>query len=204
MTTGTRTVASGREQQEFEVVLRAGAVLLAERPFAEVSLADVSAATGIPRERLIAFFVDTRALGSAILDHERAAMHRMQENAPALPDAPLVELRAAFAAVGRLLAEDVVVRAGVKLAAEARARFPERRLDPFRTWQGFVDARLERAQRLGQVRAGTDLGTVSRLIVAGGMGTKDFLAMRGDWTESEMRFDEMISTIIGLISVTSS
>ncbi|KJL19789.1 hypothetical protein RL72_02834 [Microbacterium azadirachtae] len=189
-----------RESPEIKSILQAGASLLAVHPFAEVSLADLSVAAGLPLAQVERHFEDMHALGAAILDHERTAMSNMQTKVKGDPSAPLADLRDAFRSVGQLLAADVVVRAGVKLAAEARHQFPERRLDPFRTWQNFVGERLRSAHEMGQLHDTADIEAIVRLIVAGGMGTKDLLAVHGTWSEAESRFDEMISTVLNLIS----
>ncbi|SFR33819.1 DNA-binding transcriptional regulator, AcrR family [Microbacterium azadirachtae] len=203
----TEHASNGRdslESSETRVILESGASLLAARPFAEVSLADVSVATHMSLAHVERHFEDMHALGTAMLDHERSAMRSMQAKVKGDPSAPLTDLRDAFRSVGQLLAEDVVVRAGVKLAAESRHHFPERRLDPFRTWQNFVDERLRRAHELGQLHDTADIEAIVRLIVAGGMGTKDLLAVHGTWSEAESRFDEMISAVLKLISAPSA
>lgn len=183
-----------------DAVLRAGAAYLATQPFAGASLEALSRTSGIPLDEITRGFPTLHHLGTAILDHERKAILAVQARVKARSvEGPMVVLEAAFRSVGALLAKDVLVRAGVRLATEAREQFPERRLDPYAVWERFVHDLLGEAQASGALRAGVDVAGVSRLIVAAGMGTKDRLALHDRWEDAADELGHMTTTFAGLI-----
>jgi hypothetical protein len=115
---------------------------------------------------------------------------------------PLDRIRLAFRSIGEVLANDVIVRAGTNIAAEARYAFPERRLDPSRTWEQFVSAELEQALAQRLVAHPLNAQATATLIVAAGLGTRDVLAIDNAWGDAPGRFESMIESILSLISVT--
>lgn len=177
------------------------ATLLTQSPFATVTMKDIAVASGTPQASIEILFEDMHALGAAILDHERASMHAVQSRLSRDPSHALEKLVLAFRLVGENLASDVIVRAGVRLAAESREHFPERRLDPFRTWEMFVTAQLVAARDAGLLKKPVDIAETVRVFVAVGMGTKDLLAFRDDWDHSAARLDAAARSIVDLIRV---
>jgi len=179
-------------------VLRAAATILGQEPFVTVTLERVSATARVSQEEVTARFASMHHLGSAILDHERASMRHIQERV-ADDDDPLEQIVHAFRLVGENLAKDIVVRAGVRIAQESRREFPERRLDPFRTWESFVDSQLRDAVRREMVRGDIDIGKAVRLIVVAGMGTKELIAVRGNWTDAPELLGNTATDMLSLI-----
>ncbi|MGO2944082.1 MAG: hypothetical protein ACTIDO_17520 [Brevibacterium aurantiacum] len=172
-------------------ILEEVAHVLVSQPYQIVTLKKVADASDLPLETLERMFPTMHSLGTAILTYEGTTMRAAQQCAQETTSDPLARLQLAFQLVGRNLARDPIVRAGIRIAAEAADCFPERHINPFRTWEKFVLRNLEEAQSLGQLRPDTDIGSVAWLFVAAGMGTKDLLGFTGDWTEAE----ERLSTI---------
>ena len=94
---------------------------------------------------------------------------------------PLERLRLAFRYVGENLERDVCVRAGVRIAGESHHCFPERNINPFRTWQRFASNALHEADTAGEVRQGVSIEDTAWILTAAGLGTKDLLAFTGEW-----------------------
>ena len=131
--------------------------------------------------------------GTAILTYEGSTMRAAQQRAAETTAAPLERLQLAFRLVGRNLAHDSIARAGIRIAAEAADCFPERKINPFRTWEKFVLRNLEEAQNLGHLRPDADINSVAWLFVAAGMGTKDLLGFTG-----ECRFEVLLGLCPGV------
>lgn len=174
--------------------------LLASEPYVAVTLARVADAAGCPLEDVEGVFPAMHAVGSAILDHERESMRAAQRRAGEVARDPIESLVTTFRCVGENLAGDVVVRAGVRLAAESRHYFPERRIDPFATWERFVTQELERAREESLLREDVDLPTAVWLLVAAGMGTKDLVAFRNTWEETPVRLEETVIALLALVT----
>ncbi|WP_162903876.1 hypothetical protein [Leucobacter sp. wl10] len=121
-------------------------------------------------------------VANAIMDSEGTAMREAQRQAVAAADSALDRLERVFAAVGRLMADEPVVRAGMRLAAEARHEFPDRVIDPYGTWHAFLLQTLEQARDEGVLRDDFDTRSVAWALVAVGYGAKDLAAYTGDWS----------------------
>ncbi|MBF0816244.1 hypothetical protein [Microbacterium paludicola] len=178
-------------------VLTAGADLLARHPLNSVQLSDVAKAADVTLEEVANDYPSIRRLAADVLDHERASMRDVQRRAE-LEHSPVRRIVAAFRLVGENLAADIVVRAGVRIASESREQFPDRRIDPFQTWQSFVRGQLEEELAAGRRLAiGIERGTW--LIVASGMGTKDLIAFSGDWDSAPEMLAQTASDILELV-----
>ncbi|WP_159500336.1 TetR/AcrR family transcriptional regulator [Microbacterium sp. 18062] len=185
---------------EEDKILDAAARLVADGGYEALTFEHVADAASIPVAAIEEHFASRHALASAILDSEGASMRRAQQHARALSDVPLEVLRNTYRIVGDNLATIPVVRAGVRLATEARRYFPERRIDPFRTWDQFVTDLLEQAKGAGHLKPGTDIVAATWVLVAVAMGTRDLLAFRDAWSEAPTRLHDSASAVIALIS----
>lgn len=188
--------AQGETHLPEQILLAAGR-LLAERPFAASQLFDVASAAGLSLDVVRSLFPRMTDLGNAILDHERASMHLVQRRVSAIAR-PSERVIAAFRLVGENLADDVLVRAGVRIAGESRAMFPSRRLDPFKTWETFIRTQLE-AERASGARLAIDIEQATRLLVAAGMGAKELVAFSGDWRAAPAALETTASDLLNLI-----
>jgi AcrR family transcriptional regulator len=183
-------------------ILRAAANLICEKHYMALTLEEVACSARMPVRSVQAVFPNMHAAGAAILNHERETMLTAQARVHALGADPLDRIRLAFRSIGEVLANDVIVRAGTNIAAEARYAFPERRLDPSRTWEQFVSAELEQALAQRLVAHPLNAQATATLIVAAGLGTRDVLAIDNAWGDAPGRFESMIESILSLISVT--
>ncbi|PCC16878.1 hypothetical protein [Brevibacterium aurantiacum] len=175
-------------------VLELAADALTSQPYQTLTLEKVAEVVDLPYQVLAGRYATMHSLGSAILTHEGSTMRAAQQRAEETTAAPLERLQLAFRLVGRNLACDPIARAGIRIAAEAADCFPERKINPFRTWERFVLRNLEEARSLGHLRPGADINSVAWLFVAAGMGTKDLLGFTGEWSDAE----EKLSTVAAI------
>ncbi|TFD11650.1 hypothetical protein E3T35_09110 [Cryobacterium sp. TMT1-2-2] len=165
-------------------------------PFAAVTLDQISSDAGLAAGRVELSFPTMRSIGSGILDHERESMRIVRENAFAASSTPLARLVHVFRSVGENLANDIVVRAGVRIAGESRHFFPERRLDPFRTWASFVTTQLTEARNRGDLRAGVNISETVEAVLAAGMRVKDLISFHDAWHEAPERFETVVTELL--------
>lgn len=181
------------------VILNVAAEHLAATPLPVVTMAQIVDDAGLSLEQVAPLYSSVHTIASVILDHERGSMHAAQERVFEATDDPLERLTLAFRFVGENLATDMLVRAGVRIAYESRDLFPERRLDPFRTWEKFVTTQLVAAESKGLLRAGVDVAGLVWIIVAAGMGTKDLLAFHDTWDEASIRLEATVAAVLDLV-----
>ena len=130
---------------------------LSTGPLHHLTLPGLARASGVPEAQVRQHFASVRDVGAAALDHERSAMAAIQHHVQQSGQGPLDQIASAFHLVGVGLQRDVLMRAGVRLALESKAAFPERRLEPRRTWEGFLGERLDRARQLGLLLCDVDV-----------------------------------------------
>ncbi len=191
--------AFGHDASSSGAALQAAAEMLAAEPYITVTLERIASIVQVPIENIEKWFPTMHALGAAVLDYERECMRRTQREAARRTSNPIERLLFVFRSIGDDLANDVVVRAGVRLAGESRQHFPERRLDPFAVWRDFVFRQLDEAKNKGLLHDRVNLDETVWLIVAAGMGTKDLLASRNAWTEAPARLEATLNTILMLV-----
>lgn len=181
-------------------LLLAAAVRLADEPLALVTLEDVARDAHMSLATVLASYGSTIEVGRSILDHERASMRTAMVEVERQRVTPLQKIVLAFEAVGQNLASDIVVRAGVRIAAESKRFFPERRLDPFETWRAFITRQLTLSGQRGGLRSGVDVESTAWLMVSAGMGAKDLIAFQNSWSTAATQMGATARTAVTLIS----
>jgi len=181
-------------------LLLAAAVRLAEEPLALLTLEDVARDAHVPLDTVLASFGSTVEIGRSILDHERASMRTAMVEVDRQHVTPLQKIVLAFEAVGQNLETDIVIRAGVRIAAESKRFFPERRLDPFETWRAFISRQLALSRQHGGLRSGVDVESTTWLIVSAGMGAKDLIAFQNSWSTAATQMGATARAAVALIS----
>lgn len=177
-------------------LLEAGARILSTQPFITVSLGDVAAEASLSHTQVKRTFPLIRDVGTAILNYEGDSMREAQREAAKLSSSELGRLEAAFRLVGRNLASNVLVRAGVRIATESSTFFPERNINPFRTWEKFVVGHLEKAVQGGELLDNVSVPDAAWLFVSAGMGTKDLLSFTDDWASAEEQLGRTARLVI--------
>jgi len=182
-------------------LLRTAARRFADEAFAAVNMDDIATDAGVSPSALRATFPTKRHAGNAVLDYERASMRSAMTEVLAGQEKPLGRIVNAFEAVGRNLATDIVIRAGVRIAAESRSYFPERRLDPFETWRAFIAGQLADAKAMGTTKE-IDVDAVTWLLVTAGIGAKELISFRDTWDRAERQMGDTARSLVTLITVT--
>lgn len=199
----TTEIFPAAAQDSFEhITLEAAAELFSSVRYEDASLERIAQIAGVEPAELITVFPTLHAAGAAVLTAEGNSMREAMATARDMSSNPLEILARTFQLIGTNMAELKVVRAGMRLADEARQHFPERRIDPYRTWHAFVSGELEAARNQGLLRNDIDIDSVTWLIVSAGMGTKDLVAFRDAWAEIAVRLSATLSTVLQLVQTT--
>jgi len=180
-------------------ILAAAASLLVDAPLAEVTLEDVARVLHAPVEEVNRHFGSVTDVGAALLVAEGDSMREAQRAAALVASDPLEVLRATFHAVAVNISSQPIVRAGIRIAQESRHLYPERRIDPFRTWKAFVVGQLERAKSAGRLRPDADPESLAWLIVSAGLGAKELVAFTGRWSELPEIMESTVGQVMSLI-----
>lgn len=185
--------------QEDQLIIEAASRLLSSRPFAEVTLQLVAELAGLRHDDIEAAFESMREIGIAILEAEGASMRLAQKMAYQQTTHPIEVLRLTFHNVGENIASKPIVRAGMRIAAESRGYFPERAIDPFRTWRNFIHRQLSLAETMGLLKPHIDIDAITWLLVSAGIGSKELVSFRDAWDEIGHRLESVLDAVLKLI-----
>jgi len=190
------------EREELRLrIMEAAAVILVDNAYADVTFSSIAEHAGMGPEALAAVFPSMRDIASAILDEEGRSMRQAQRDSASLANEyPLDALRATFHAVGLNIETQPMVRAGIRIAAESHEMFPERRIDPYRTWGEFVTGQLVSAEERGMLKPGVDITAISWILVSAGMGTKELMRFQNTLDQISKRLDATVDCVLALIS----
>ncbi|MGN9796090.1 ScbR family autoregulator-binding transcription factor [Streptomyces sp. NPDC054847] len=139
-----------RSERTRRGLVHAGALMFDRHGFAQATLGQIAGAAGVTKGALYFHFASKDALADAVQEHGRQALGdfvQEQWQAGAAPVQTLIDLTHWLA---RMLHEDPVVRAALRIANECAGRQPPV-ADVHRTWTTEV------LRLLGQARAAGDL-----------------------------------------------
>lgn len=181
-------------------ILDASAEIFCAMRFEKVTVTDISNKSGVPEDLIVALFSDTKTIANQILDIERNSMRQAITVASKELSNPVESLKSAFSTVAWNIVHSVKIRAGIRLAAESSEYFPDRKLDPFGTWQLFVHSKVKEAQSLGLMRTDMSPDDITWVIVSAGIGTKELLRMQNQMILMPEKFDMAISLLLDCLS----
>lgn len=180
-------------------IMRASAEILERRPYETVTLLEVAEVARLDAADVGDYFESMHELGSAILTHEGDSMRTAQRRAHGDAQDALDGLRLAFRYVGENLANDSIVRAGIRIASESHHCFPERNINPFRTWRGFIATVFDDARADGSIQHDASVDDAAWLLTAAGLGTKDLLSFTQDWREAPELLERVANQVIRVL-----
>ncbi|RKT17290.1 TetR family transcriptional regulator [Streptomyces sp. 1114.5] len=173
---------AGRTRQ---AVLLAAAETFARVGFEAASLVDISRRAGVSKGALYFHFVSKQALADGVRraagrEIGSAALRALRADGPALQG--LIDLSHELA---RMLREDVVVRAGVRLGRRGPSRedTPGAPPGPDATWRSLtavVQRLLDRAAEAGELHPGVDRRAAAELLTSVAAGQVLLAGEEGD------------------------
>ncbi|MET9813563.1 ScbR family autoregulator-binding transcription factor [Streptomyces sp. NPDC006355] len=148
-------------------LIRSAAEQFEARGYVRASLAEISAGAGVSSGALHFHFANKAAVAEAVEDAAALALRRIGRRGRGGDGCALQRLVDVTHQVARLLRADVVVRAGLRLNAEAVAG---RVRDLRREWRECVHELLAEAERRGELAAGVPLHRTSGVVLAATTG----------------------------------
>ncbi|MEU6917215.1 ScbR family autoregulator-binding transcription factor [Streptomyces olindensis] len=148
-------------------LIRSAAEQFEARGYVRASLAEISAGAGVSSGALHFHFANKAAVAEAVEDAAALALRRIARRSRDGDGCALQRLVDVTHQVARLLCADVVVRAGLRLNAEAVAG---RVRDLRREWRECVHELLAEADRRGELAAGVPPHRTSAVVLAATTG----------------------------------
>lgn len=171
-------------------IVAGAAAVFEEFGYGGASLTQVAETAQVTKGALYFHFPAKEDLARAVIEEQHRivvsdADKIMAEHRPALPS--MIKMCGAF---GRRLADEPVVRAGIRLTFEAAA-FGQSVRGPYEDWIATMEHLAARGQHEGQIRTDVDPQALARYIVASFTGVQlvsEVLAGRSDVLQ---RIEEM-------------
>ncbi|WP_129457515.1 TetR/AcrR family transcriptional regulator [Propioniciclava flava] len=181
-------------------VRKAAANIFAVLPYEKVSLSDIARGAGVSEETARSAYSSVSAVARDILDVEGQTMRDAQAQARRTEDRPIERLRCVVALVGSHIQTIPEVRAGLHLAARSSEHFPERHIDPRRTWRGFIEEQLQIAYQQGSVSTQIKVSRVADLIFLALLGAKEIAEMTQDCDNISVKMSTCLDSILEIIT----
>ncbi|MFF5707121.1 ScbR family autoregulator-binding transcription factor [Streptomyces sp. NPDC012794] len=177
-------VKQERAARTREALVLAAAEVFAEEGFAAASIAAISERAGVTSGAVQFHFDGKPALARAVEARAARRLRRIAEaeGAGDRDGDPLLVLVDATYALLKLLAADVVVRAGFALGADAAHRSRVDLRGQCRLWTQEL---MDTAERAGLLAEGVSPQDATRVVVAITSGLRELLSVEPEWTSRQ-------------------
>lgn len=164
-------VLQDRAKATREAIIAGAAKVFEEHGYGTASITLVAQAAQVTKGALYFHFKSKDELARAVVDEQHAIALRagervLADNTPALTT--IIRLCGAF---GSLLAEDQVVRAGIRLTLEASA-FGQKVQGPYEDWIDIMSRLAEQGIQENQIDPSVDPAVLARYVVASFTGVQ--------------------------------
>ncbi|NHC16379.1 ScbR family autoregulator-binding transcription factor, partial [Motilibacter deserti] len=165
------------------------------------SLTDIVNEAETTKGALYFHFASKDHLAAAVVHEQYAAWPALIAKVSAEHEGPLAQLRALSYEVARAFREDIVVRAGIRLAAE-RAVIGVELPTPYVGWIDQTTGLLRHAQEIGQMRPGLDPPAVARTLIAAFFGVQSVSQVLSERRDLEERLDDLWDLVLPALAPT--
>lgn len=154
-----------------EAILHAAAEEFDRLGYERTSLTAVLARAGLTKGAFYFHFASKEAVAGALIERQSELWAQVRETWHARGVDPLNALYGMFAESADRMAADVVLRAGVRLAAEREVGYPGVPTTHI-MWEKLIAGYVADARERGDLRAGVDPGAVARTLCGAALGAR--------------------------------
>jgi AcrR family transcriptional regulator len=140
-----------KSERTRQAICDAAVRVLGTRPFRDLSVADLTAATNLSRPAFYQYFSDLHDLMESLLKEIEAAMHRMANPWISGDGEPIAALRDSLRAIVKATVEHGPIFRAIKDAAPLDHRLEKAWAAFMDQWDDAVEARIKAQQRAGLV-----------------------------------------------------
>jgi len=179
-----------RSQITREALLRSAGLVFSEQGYAATTLSDIVAAAGVTQGSLYFHFESKHALASELIVRQHANARATMEAVPA--DGRGIDTIVLLSAtIAGQIADDPIVRGGMRLSTESPRDFPEVATRPYEDWVTACHAVLSRAVAEGDIAPGRDVAAMARFVMSAFTGVQVVSQALTQWDDLFPRLREM-------------
>jgi len=178
-----------------ESLLRSAGRVFSEQGYAATTLTDIVDAAGVTQGSLYFHFESKHALASELIVRQHANARAAIETVPT-DGRGMDTIVLLTAVIAGQIADDPIVRGGMRLSTESPRDFPEVASRPYEDWVVVCDAVLRRAVAEGDISADDDVVALARFVMSAFTGVQVVSQALTQWDDLFPRLREMWQIIL--------
>jgi len=185
-----------------EALLRSAGLVFSEQGYAATTLTDIVEAAGVTQGSLYFHFESKHALASELIVRQHANARATMEAVPT-DGRGLDTIVLLSATIAGQIADDPIVRGGMRLSTESPRDFPEVASRPYEDWVVACEAVLRRAVVEGDIAAERDVVALARFVMSAFTGVQVVSQALTQWHDLFPRLREMWQILLPTVLVES-
>ncbi|MET9631003.1 ScbR family autoregulator-binding transcription factor [Lentzea sp. NPDC006480] len=185
-----------------ESILHAAAEEFDRLGYERTSLTAVLARAGLTKGAFYFHFASKEAVARALIERQGELWAQVRETWHASGADPLSALHGMFAESADRMAADVVLRAGVRLAADREIGYPGVP-SAHVGWEKLIAGYVAEAAERGDLRAGVDPDAVARTLCGAALGARLISSATTACADFPMRIREVLGHVLPCVASSS-
>lgn len=179
-----------------ETLLLAAAAVFARIPYGEARLKDISAESGVSEGSLYFHFGNKSEIAEGIIGAQQDRMTAVLTSVIAGQDDGLTKLLHLVRGLADLVATDVVVQAGIQLAAQPSPEIASRLRAPYIEWVKIAHSLILQGRTDGSISAHVDADMMAEFLNALFVGSQVLSGYADSWASLPERMKKLEPAIV--------
>lgn len=174
-----------------DAIVEGAAKVFARLAYAEARLRDISEESGISEGALYFHFGTKTEIAAAVLSAQQDRMTAVLTEVMDGPGTALDKLTSLARRLADLIATDVIVQGGIRLAGQPSAEPIEGAREPYFEWIRIGQTLIAAGIDDGSIRADTDVDSAAELVNALFVGSQMLAGLADSWTSLPRRIETL-------------
>ncbi|MFT4211059.1 MAG: TetR/AcrR family transcriptional regulator [Microbacterium sp.] len=174
-----------------EALLVGAAAVFARMSYAEARLRDISEESGISEGSLYFHFGNKNEIAAAVLNAQQERMSGVLTQVLGGPGDGLRKLRGVIGGLAELIATDVIVQAGIKLASQPTPELASAAHDPYVEWVRIARTLIGQGIDDGSISADLDVDATAEFLNAVFVGEQVLSEFADSWASLPSRIQRV-------------
>ncbi len=193
-TMAERKTAALKQQRAIatrDALLEAAAQVFARLAYAEARLRDISEQSGISEGALYFHYGTKREIAAAVLAAQQERMTTVLTDVLESSSSGLDKLRSLAARLAELIANDVIVQGGIRLAGQPNPELVDQAREPYFEWIRIGRSLILEGIDDGSIRPETNVESAAEIVNALFVGSQMLSGLSDSWASLPRRVDTL-------------
>lgn len=182
-----------------EALLDGAAEVFSRMSYAEARLRDISEASGVSEGALYFHYGNKRDIATAVLSAQQERMSRVLTDVLTGTDNSLGKLTQLTKGLAELIARDVVVQGGIRLATQPNVEVAATAREPYFEWIKIARALIQQGVADRSIREDVDVDSAAEFINALFVGSQTLSGLADHWRSLPRRVEALQSFWISVL-----